>query len=431
MPDNPLEKATKVNLLFQVIMHAVQTYLKNVEMFIFNSYPDKLIVLIDFVINAVKICCDRKVFDKRDLVIHQMMRKCSDMKQFLMLNQRSMAKFASIPEKHKTSLTSRSSFVYENAYGTKLSMYDAPTVNKKLSATRSKQRCLPSKSPYDVMKPRNLRSSHSSVTTRSKMPPSRSQSRVQSRVQSPRVKQSISNVSTAVQKVKSDEPKELNVVTVSEKPFEDLESHEPRSNGKQKEMEIMEMLQNIAKDKIQEMLVPFLAQLMPQKDFQKSFSEESENNAQASKETTPRVTSDIPSQPIVEAAQEYPEKTQHQETVDHVAKNVQYIYVKSNEENPKVLKADRSKNQLTSSKAQNSPSTTQLEVIKSQTKTVAKIVSANKKPPLPCDVETLDGKFKKLKEKALKERLNYVRQMLENPLYMNEACHEPWKMFAG
>lgn len=427
MPDNPLEKATKVNLLFQVIMHAVQTYLKNVEMFIFNSYPDKLIVLIDFVINAVKICCDRKVFDKRDLVIHQMMLKCSDMKQFLMLNQRSMAKFASIPEKHKTSLTSRSSFAYENAYGSKLSMYDAPTVNKKLSASRLNQRCLPSKSPYDAMKPRNLRSSHSSATTRSKMPPSRNQSRVQS----PKVKPSISNVSTAVQKVKLNEPKEFNMVTVSEKPFEDLESHEPRSNGKQKELEIMEMLQNIAKDKIQEMLVPFLAQLMPQKDFQKSFSEESENNAQASKESTPRVTSDIPSQPIVEAAQAYPEKTKNQETVDHVAKNVQYIYVKSNDENPKVLKADRSMNQLTSSKAQNSSSTTQLEAIRSQTKIVAKIVSANKKPPLPCDVETLDGKFKELKEKALKERLNYVKQMMENPLYMNEACHEPWKMFAG
>lgn len=50
---------------------------------------------------------------------------------------------------------------------------------------------------------------------------------------------------------------------------------------------------------------------------------------------------------------------------------------------------------------------------------------------MPSHKQQMDAQFmKKFKEQALKERLNYVQQMMENPLYVNEAYDEPWKLFA-
>ena len=98
---NPSDVATKITSLFQIITQATQTYLKNVECFIFNQYPDKLMVLVDFIINVTKICFDKRVFDKKDLVIQDMLRKCLAIREFLDSHQNSLSKFAPLPAKSK------------------------------------------------------------------------------------------------------------------------------------------------------------------------------------------------------------------------------------------------------------------------------------------------------------------------------------------
>lgn len=420
MLDNPVDIASKVIQLFQVIMQSVQIYLKNVEMFIYNKYPDKLSILINFIINAVTICFERLIFDKRDVTVQQLLRKCSDMKKYLEMNQQSLAKFVSIKEKRKMSLHARSSFAYENNYGTKLAMYDAPT-----KPLRPRKTNLPMKSPYDSLLPRNLKSSHSSVTTKQKLPLSRVQSRIQSRMKSPNIKKSPSNVSTAVQRLKASESNEI-IKSVSEKPFEENESAAP---SREKENEIMEMMQNIAKEKIQEMLAPFLNELkksLPSDDKPKheQFYIDGPTEPIATTLPLPRVTSEV-KKPQKEKSST-PENAKCSEKVHNVSKNVQYLYVKSNEEkkNSSVAqsKPTASKNQQEQSIA------TQPNPVKAPE---MKMVSPKVKPPIPVKKNELDDKFvRKMKEQALKERLEYVEQMMENPLYVNETFNEPWKMFA-
>lgn len=98
---NSSEVAMKITSLFQIITQAAQTYLKNVECFIYNQYPDKLMVLVDFIINVTKICFDKRVFDKKDLVIQDMLRKCLAIRQFLDTHQNSISKFITLPAKPK------------------------------------------------------------------------------------------------------------------------------------------------------------------------------------------------------------------------------------------------------------------------------------------------------------------------------------------
>ena len=431
MPDNPVDLATKVNFLFQVIMQAVQTYLKNVEMIIYNHCPDKLLVLIDFIINAMKVCFDRMVFDKRDLPIQQMMRKCLDMKKYLEMNQQSFAKFASISESRKSSLFSRGSFAFETPYGSKLSMYDSST-KLKPSTSRGKQRGLSSNTPYDVAKPRNLNSSCSHVSTRSKVvPSSRISIRGSSKTNAPSFKRSLSNVSTAMQKVISDESNEA---LTAEKPLEQLDASLVE---KSKEMEIMEMMQNIAKEKIQEMLMPFLSELIPMKNAQQAAFETPKTQAlkeifsAATKQTnpSPRVTSEIENsketqQEKIQDETVQLELPQNKDRVQHVAKNIQYLFVKSNE---KEVNDNRLMTQLSKTDASNdSPASLPVNE-----KSKFKVLAANEKPPIQVISKKLNDEFmKKMKEQTLKERLEYVTQMTENPLYTNEMHSEPWKLFA-
>lgn len=430
MHDNPVDVASKVIQLFQVIMHSVQTYLKNVEMFIYNKYPDKLNILINFIINAVTICQKRLIFDKRDKAIQQLLQKCSDMKRYLEMNQQSLAKFVSIQQNRKMSLHSRGSFAYENNYGSKLSMYD---MTSKTSKTRKP--ILPSKSPYDALIPRNLKSSHSTVTSKQKLPLSRVQSRTLQRVKSPMLKKSSSNISTAMQRLKDSESNEI-VKTLSEKAYEENESAAPSRKGN----EIMEMMNNIAKEKIQEMLTPFLNELKKRLPCDKFSNEESTIPTSPSL----RVTSEVKESQVTSECEKpqkgnvlTPERPKNIEKIQNVSKNVQYIYVKSNEEkkkskNDSQTNSAQSKLRPSPSKAQLTPSKTTIESTGSQHKSPEmNIVSSKAKPPIAADKKISENVMKELKEQALKERLEYVEQMMENPLYVNKAYNEPWKIFAG
>lgn len=388
MPDNPLDLASKVNSLSQVMMQAVQVYLKNVEMFLYNRRPDKLPVLLDFIINAMKVCFDRAVLDKRDLVIQQMLRKCSEMKRFLEMNQHSEVKFVSVNEKQRNLLKSRSS-AYENPYGSKLSMYDSAGAKPKLHKPTAK-------TPYGEIKPRKT-STRSTIISR---PPSRLNIRSQqSRSFSPGIKKSISNVSTAVQRVKQNESGKI-TKSVSEKPYEECESAAPVPD-KQKEIELMQMIQSVTKEKIQEMLIPLFAKLS---------AERSEKSIEVTADSNPanRVTADV-----------HVVKPKTHDKVHRISKNVQYLYVKSNDDASSQKTPPKSS--ITASSQKPSKADSRL-----------KIVSSDVKPPVVITTKKPDKDIsKEMKELALKERLNYVSQMMENPLYNSEVHSEPWRMFAG
>lgn len=423
MPDNPLNVAEKVNFLFQVVMQAVQTYLKNVEMFIYNNYPDKLVVLIDFVINTMKICFDRMVFDKRDLVIQKMMRKCVDMKHYLEMNQQSFAKFASIQEKRKMSLASRSSFAFENSYGSKLSMYEDSSSKKK---SGRKRQALPPKSPYDLTTPRNFQHSSNRTEVRSRV----AQSRVQSQVNPAcRVRRSSSNVSTAVQRTPNVESVE-DLKLLSEKPLEDSQPTSQAFVEKPKEQEIMEMLTSIAKEQIGEMLMPFLAEFMGKKNTQQAKPENKKNEDEEVSENVEkpkapsRVTSDVS---VKRKGKVELDMKPKEDQVERVANNVQYRYVMSDGDSMKNVSQQQLEVKL--SKRDSHSSGDHLPEDTSQSETRMKVVAMK---PRPMETSRPNSKYmKQLKEQALKDRLKYVEQMMSNPLYSNETCNEPWKMFAG
>jgi hypothetical protein len=67
-------------------MQATQTYHKNIEYFTYTLYPEKLEVLVDFIINATKICLDKNVFSRRDPIIQKILRKCLKLKDQLVEN---------------------------------------------------------------------------------------------------------------------------------------------------------------------------------------------------------------------------------------------------------------------------------------------------------------------------------------------------------
>lgn len=459
MPDNPLDVATKVNGLFQIITQAIQIYLKNVEMFIYNSYPDKLLVLVDFVINSVKICLDRMVFDKRDAVVNQMLRKCGALREFLEMNKQSFARFASIAEQRKKSIHSRSSFAFEVPQSSKFSMYGAPV-------QRSRQP-MPAKSPYDAPRPRSLRPSQSNVQGRiSKVPscyssnaPSRQVSRdprisnsQTARGRSPMVRKTSSNISTMMERYE----KQGKFKTMPEKPLED----EPRANPTQ-ESDLREILVNVAEEKISQMLAPFLEQL---KITQQSMLESPkfkprEKNVEEVHETPrqskSRVTSEVSSRERFEKAEEVPkvsrvtsevsssrEKLQQLnehppsepklcdktlEKVEKISKNVQYIYVKSEDEESRV-KPVKSQQNFNTAKSQFTASKSQSSLSKSHE---IKSPQAQPKPPIPFgNTSKPEDEIysKKMKALAIKERLGYIEQQSQNPLYVNEACEEPWKL---
>lgn len=411
MSDNPSDIAEKVNFLFQVIMQAVQTYLKNVEMFIYNNYPDKLVVLIDFIINTMKICLDRMVFDKRDLVIQKIMRKCVDMKKYLELNQQSLVKFASIQEKRRMSLASRNSFAFENSCGSKLSMYGESSSKKKPRHKRQ-----PPQSPYDIAKPKNFNKNE----VKSRVASSRNQTQAKPQVNNPpRVRRSSSTISTAVQRMKSSESVE-DMKMISEKPLEDSEagSHQAVVE-KIKELELNELMESINKEKFQEMLQPFLAELMKklQPEVKKTEDEEVSEKVKKLKASS-RVTSDISVKKTENL--EHTEKPNVQDRVDRIADNVQYLYVSSNED---LMRNENFESKSLKRDAKSSGD--HLPDVSNCSESKMKVVAMKSKP-----VEKSPINMKKLKEHALKDRLNYIEKMSSNPLYCNEACDEPWKMFA-
>lgn len=194
-----MDVATKVNLLFHAIMQAVQTYLKNVEMFIYNSYPDKLFVLVDFIINASKICFDRKVFDKTNIMIVKMLRKSVDMKRFLELNQRK----ASSSFESSVSVSSRSRDLHSrNSYA-----HERTRANEKISAygkpKRPQLKSMKVKSPYDAPQ-ENLHTRNLKTLSRGQKmiphPPPSKRPTPATKSTSPQVRKSISNISTMVEK---------------------------------------------------------------------------------------------------------------------------------------------------------------------------------------------------------------------------------------
>lgn len=449
-----MEVATKVNLLFQAIMQAIQVYLKNLEMFIYNSNPDKLSVLVNSIINASKICFDRKLFDKQNVVVVKMLRKSVEMNRLLELNKNSVAKFESATKRRD--LRSRNSYSYGETSGKeKLSIYGGEIKTKRTS--------LNSKSPYDAPKtpydiPVQRKTSKQSIQSRQRAMPPTHRNTPAMKARSPGVRKSISNISTMVQKevhvgdVEEEEEeqpqpscqenKEETILEIepAEKPLEENQATNCEQIEKPKEAtEIMEMLHNIAKEKFQEIFATYISDLVPKSiEIPTRVTDEIK---------PPRVTSDIkPQKPITAESTDSTKTASSVETVQRIAPNIQYLFVQSNNYNDseETLKAELSDEKL--SLLLGTPSSTSEEP---KTKVVTSIL----KPSLRCDdiakdddddIEKKeknsddeddflhrkdDEKTKKLKQMAMNERKVFAESMIENPLYVNEQYEEPWNMF--
>lgn len=450
MPDNPMEIATKVNLLFQAIMQAIQVYLKNVEMFIYNSNPDKLSVLVNSIINASKICFDRKLFDKQNVVVVKMLRKSVEMNRLLELNKNSVAKFEGAVTKRRE-LKSRNSYAYEGARGREKSSIYGGEIKPKRAPLNPKSPYVASNStPYDI--PLQRKASKQSVQSRQRAMPPSHRNTPAIKVKSPGVRKSSSNVSTMVQKEmhvidneEEEQPQpscQANKEAVlenepAEKPLEEKQATNCEQIEKPKEVtEIMEMLRNIAKEKIQEIIAPYIAELVP-----KPTEISTHVNAEIK---PPRVASDIkPQKPITADSTDSSKTASSVETVQRIAPNIQYLFVQSNNYNDseETLKAEQSDEKL-------SP-LLEAPLSKSE-EPKTKVITSILKPPLRCDVIANDDiekvaddddddfllrkddeKTKNLKQMAMNERNVFVESMIENPLYVNEQYDEPWKMFGN
>lgn len=60
-----------------------------------------------------------------------------------------------------------------------------------------------------------------------------------------------------------------------------------------------------------------------------------------------------------------------------------------------------------------------------------RIVTPHKKAPIPeCSSKETKRKFNELKKQVLKERMEFIESISEDPLYVNERFEQPWKLFS-
>lgn len=480
MPDNPIDVATKVNLLFQLIMQAAQTYLKNVQMFIYNSHPDKLLVLVDFIINSTKICFDRKVFDKKDNIVLKMLRKCSNLKDFMQTNETGLVNY-DLTRKNRNREMEFQMDDFEDEY-------QMPRIVPKKSKSSPYDKIAnPYNIPIPKMRSSRLASSKGSVSSFSKVSSRQNLLRSsKTRVEQPVIKKSTSNVSTVIQK---ENEKEIHLKTIKSQPEKPLEDEKPivEKIEKPKEMiEIMEMLQNIAIERINEMLLPILSQLMPMrregivteeteeikaKPCAKSMPSPSLNNVLSNAEPSNNLTSssshvkgeiEIPkSKSYLPTSSSYASSKsfKNKETIQRISKNVQYVFIESDNEEPKSVDTATSMIELTATSKVSKPSSPVVEMAKNVTlplknnddENLKELNNQNEKMILKerkniekeenirklrqqaiieQENDEKEENIKKLRQQAMKERVKMIESMSENPLYVNDHIAQPWKAFA-
>ena len=121
-------------------------------------------------------------------------------------------------------------------------------------------------------------------------------------------------------------------------------------------------------------------------------------------------------------------KNRH-ETVQYSSKNAQLIFIKSESENDITVKGSKtSLNELSQNQIdecfQSKEESNSLEHLR--------IVTPHKKAPEiaeSSDKET-KRKFIDLKKQVLKERMEFIESISEDPLYVNERFEQPWKLFS-
>lgn len=60
-----------------------------------------------------------------------------------------------------------------------------------------------------------------------------------------------------------------------------------------------------------------------------------------------------------------------------------------------------------------------------------RIVTPHKKAPIvECSSKETKRKFNELKKQVLKERMEFIESISEDPLYVNERFEQPWKLFS-
>lgn len=448
------------------MMQAVQTYLKNVEMFIVNKNPDKLLVLVDFIINASKICFDRKILDKRNTSTMKLLRKCAELREDLSIKNHdddfyekrkkkkenvhgrsefSHGKKPILQKKLKNSLTivenpkahnmqrhQRGSLKYSYDFANHIhehpnrdhdelpETYAEP--RRKTKANLPKNHLITSKSPYDSplnpyanpafkqkSKPKKI---HQNLLPSRNTIYGQSRNSVVRQASQQILRKIPSDVSTVMQKEMEKENQVNNKQTDYEKPLENVDANE-----------IMKMIQSITKEKFEEMLAPMLTQFLPK------YETENSKASEEMKSSGCRVTADI--EPL-KKSMEVGKNVESNETIERIAHNIQYTFIKSlhddeqEDEKVEVAKATELQTPL------EPPSTS---------KTPEKIVMGiTEKPSIDaCNIDSGadDGDFdfksyetRELQQMAMKARIEIIENMSESPFYRNEKIDQPWKMFS-
>jgi hypothetical protein len=183
---------------------------------------------------------------------------------------------------------------------------------------------------------------------------------------------------------------------------------------------LAEAVQNIAEEKISQLLLPLVSSLT-QKNMASSAqggSDKTINEEAGNLSTSPSNTSRVTASPEVRRITppcnsfcESPETTEESEPVQEIkssiekvqkiAKNVQYTTIKSNEDSDESPKAKKSVSKIPTRKSL------------SKEKVEAK--------------KLMKAKYEEAKQLAIKERNAFIEALTDNPMYVNEFFPQPWR----
>ncbi|KAG5676171.1 hypothetical protein PVAND_006020 [Polypedilum vanderplanki] len=186
MSDNPVDIAAKVETLFLYIMQAIQSYLKCVEMFIYNSCPDKLSALIESIVHACKICFERNAFSNKDAIFVEILRKCDEMRSFLVMNKKSQPTFMTFTTDFHAKVLPKNSKMY-------VSPYFNPYALRKVKSPYA-----PPKNPHPIPKMKSRAKSIESKSARQSDQVRKNSTQSNKNKQQPKIKRSNSEISTII-----------------------------------------------------------------------------------------------------------------------------------------------------------------------------------------------------------------------------------------
>ncbi|XP_037921252.1 uncharacterized protein LOC119658066 isoform X2 [Hermetia illucens] len=126
----------KVCNLFSTLNQAIQSYMKHMSSFIVDQNPKKLGTLLEVITEATKLCVHKKILEKADATVHEVLRKAKSLKTCLHANQEKSLQIPQLKQKKAKSQKPQKGEADAPKPARKLSMYD--TIPTNLAATKRK-----------------------------------------------------------------------------------------------------------------------------------------------------------------------------------------------------------------------------------------------------------------------------------------------------